>query len=531
LGYVGNKPALNYTTFAVQHFTTSATTGYTLDNAVTNENGIALFINNVRQQPGSSYAYTASGTTLTLSAATTTSDTMYCVFIGKAVQTVNPPAGSVAASQLATDAVTTVKILDTAVTGAKLNDDAISGQGALGAEPADTDEFLVSDAGVLKRVDYSYIKGITQTSFLPNAQPLVINGDMAVAQRGTSSTGITGTGYNTVDRFGVSITTAGTWTQTQEALTSGNAFADGFSTALKMDCTTADASLAAGDFCLVRYMFEGQDLQLLKKGTANAETMTVAFWVKATKTGTNIVALYDADNTRVCCGSYTISVTNTWEFKVVNIAADTSGVLDNDNAKSIYLDFGMAAGTNYTSGTLPTAWESWVAADWFVGQVNHADSTSNNFHITGVQLEVGTYTSADLPPFRHESYGDNLLRCQRYFYMVADGRLGSGGTNNSAGFVAMGYCHVGNSNYFAGGGTPCAMRTAPSMTTLAGTGYYNAYRENGADAFDSIVIYSMYQPQANFRINGTGNVSATQGTGCQILLNSASTYVALNAEL
>ena len=100
LAYIGNTPALNYTTFSVQHFTTSATTGYTLDNAVTNENGIALFINNVRQQPGSSYAYTASGTTLTLSAATTTSDTMYCVFIGKAVQTVNPGAGSVGLSQL-----------------------------------------------------------------------------------------------------------------------------------------------------------------------------------------------------------------------------------------------------------------------------------------------------------------------------------------------------------------------------------------------------------------------------------------------
>jgi hypothetical protein len=90
LGYIGNRPADSYTSFAVQHFTTSATTTYTLDNPVANENEIALFINNVRQEPGSSYAYTASGTTLTLSAATSASDTMYCVFIGKAVQTVTP---------------------------------------------------------------------------------------------------------------------------------------------------------------------------------------------------------------------------------------------------------------------------------------------------------------------------------------------------------------------------------------------------------------------------------------------------------
>ena len=110
--------------------------------------------------------------------------------------------------------------------------------------------------------------------------------------------------------------------------------------------------------------------------------------------------------------------------------------------------------------------------------------------------------------------------------MVADGRLAS----NSEGFVAMGYAQS-TTGYFAGGGTPCMMRTTPTMATVSGTGYYKAYRENGSDAFDSLVIYSMYQPQANFRINCTGNVSATQGTGCQIMLNSASTYVALNAEL
>ncbi len=102
MAYIGVQPADAYTSFAVQHFTTSATTGYTLDNPVANENEIALFINNVRQEPGSSYAYTASGTTLTLSAATSASDTMYCVFIGKAVQTVTPSSSSLTASMIST---------------------------------------------------------------------------------------------------------------------------------------------------------------------------------------------------------------------------------------------------------------------------------------------------------------------------------------------------------------------------------------------------------------------------------------------
>ena len=136
--YVGNIPAEKYASFEVQHFTTSATTTYSLTHAVANENDIRLVINNVIQQPGSGKAYTASGTTLTLSSATSGTDTMYCVFLGKAVQTVVPPAGS--------------------VTGSTLADDVISAQSALGAVPADTDEFLISDAGVLKKVDYSYLK-------------------------------------------------------------------------------------------------------------------------------------------------------------------------------------------------------------------------------------------------------------------------------------------------------------------------------------------------------------------------------------
>jgi len=98
MAYIGNRLADSYTSFAKQDFTTSATTSYTLDNAVTNENEIALFINFVRQEPTT--AYTASGTSLTLTSATSASDDMYCVFLGKALQTVNPPAGSVGLSQL-----------------------------------------------------------------------------------------------------------------------------------------------------------------------------------------------------------------------------------------------------------------------------------------------------------------------------------------------------------------------------------------------------------------------------------------------
>jgi len=106
--YLGNQPALSYTSFAKQDFTTSATTAYTLSQPVTNENEIALFINFVRQEPTT--AYTASGTSLTLTSATSASDDMYAIFLGKAVQTVNPPAGSVGASQIADGSIALGKL-------------------------------------------------------------------------------------------------------------------------------------------------------------------------------------------------------------------------------------------------------------------------------------------------------------------------------------------------------------------------------------------------------------------------------------
>ena len=102
--FIGNQPAEKYSAFTKQDFSTSATTSYTLSQSVANENEIALFINFVRQEP--TIAYTASGTSLTLTSATSASDDMYCVYLGKAVQTVNPPNGSVGSSQVASTIIT-----------------------------------------------------------------------------------------------------------------------------------------------------------------------------------------------------------------------------------------------------------------------------------------------------------------------------------------------------------------------------------------------------------------------------------------
>jgi hypothetical protein len=165
---------------------------------------------------------------------------------------------------------------------------------------------------------------------------IIINGDMSIAQRATSTASLTSTGYHASDRFKNVISSLGTWTVSQSTdVPTGQGFVNSY----KMDCTTADASPASGDYNVISQAFEGQNLQYLKKGTSSAESLTLSFWVYATKTGTNIVELYDYDNSRQISKSYTISSSNTWEKKTVTFAGDTTGAFDNDNAASLAIKF------------------------------------------------------------------------------------------------------------------------------------------------------------------------------------------------
>jgi hypothetical protein len=244
---------------------------------------------------------------------------------------------------------------------------------------------------------------------------IIINGDMSIAQRGTSASSLSGVAnsYDTCDRWIFNRSNAGTWTQSQSTdVPTGQ----GFAKSLKMDCTTADASLSTGDYLKVSQYIEGQNLQYLKKGTANAESMAVSFWVKSNKTGTYICEIFDNDNSRSISKSYTINSANTWEKKIINIPADTTGALDNDNNTSLLLTFWLAGGTDYTSGTLQTDWGSLTSSNRAVGQVNLADSTSNEWYITGVQLEAGT-TASD---FEFLPVDVNLQRCLRYYQKPSD---------------------------------------------------------------------------------------------------------------
>ena len=252
-------------------------------------------------------------------------------------------------------------------------------------------------------------------SNIVQSKNVIINGDMSIAQRGTSISGISYAGGDYIlDRFEFRNLGLGTWTVSQETdVPSGQ----GFAKSTKLDCTTADASPASGDILIYRQIVEGQNLQYLKKGTANAESLTASFWVKSNKTGTYIIELLDNDNNRNISQSYTINTANTWEKKTVTFAGDTTGAFDNDNGGSLYCHFWLGAGTDFTSGTLQTSWGSTTNTKTAVGQVNLADSTSNEFFITGIQLEAGTSAS----DFEFLPVDVNLQRCQRYYQVLAPG--------------------------------------------------------------------------------------------------------------
>ena len=237
---------------------------------------------------------------------------------------------------------------------------------------------------------------------------LIINGAMQVAQRATSVTGVTGDGYQAVDRWRTNSGSLGTFTLSQSTDAP-----DGFATSHKYDCTTADASPAAGDFLIFEQRVEAQDLQQLNYGASGAESITLSFYVKSNKTGTYIaeLALPDASSNSNNQQSYTINSANTWERKTLSYVGNTTDAINNDNGIGMNVFFWLGAGSTYSGGTLTqNTWANTSAANRAAGQVNLADSTSNEWLITGVQLELGEQGTA----FEHRSYGDELLRCQRY---------------------------------------------------------------------------------------------------------------------
>ena len=282
----------------------------------------------------------------------------------------------------------------------------------------------------------------------------LINGDMGIRQRETSVTGIGSSGYYTVDRWNTLIAgTVGTWTQTSE---NDGPSGQGFPRSLKMTCTTSNASLGSTDQLVIQQRLEGQNVQGILKGTANAQQVTVSFWVKSGTTGTYIAELQDNDNSRFASKTYTINSVNTWERKTLTFPADTSGVLDNDNGYSLSINFWLVAGSDFTSGSLQSGWQTTTAnrAASSPAQVNLSAGQvagTNYWQITGVQLELGvTATEFERLPITTAT-----LLCQRYFFKL---------TQDNAGQFTWAFGAVSSSDALYLILYPVAMRATPTVT-------------------------------------------------------------------
>ena len=236
---------------------------------------------------------------------------------------------------------------------------------------------------------------------------VLVNGSMAVSQRGTSSTGQGASDLFLIDRFHLNTNgnSAGRFTVSQ-----ASDGPNGIPNSLKLACTTADTSIAASERFFIEQRLEGQDCQRFKKGTSDAEAITVSFYVKGNAAATYVVGIYDSDNSRQIGAQF--SVTTSWNRVSVTFPADTGGsALDDDNAESLSLRFYLHAGSTYTGGTLQTTWDTAVNNEQVgSGTTSIFDSTSRTFFLTGVQMEVGTLT-----PFEHRSFGDVLKQCERYY--------------------------------------------------------------------------------------------------------------------
>ena len=257
-----------------------------------------------------------------------------------------------------------------------------------------------------KAAELAALIGGTSGSSLSNRN-LIINGAMQVAQRSTSLTVGDSTEYKTLDRFAIAIngTTAGRATMSQ-ATDAPN----GFGNSMKFDVTTADTSIGASEAFGFAQRIEGQNLQQLAKGTADAKVSTLSFYAKGTAK-TYIVEVRDANSRQV---SATFDVTTSWQRFEIEIPADTTGTIANDNSTELQILWWLHAGSDYTSGTLNTSWATSTNANRMVGCDSIFDSTSNELLITGIQLEVGEQAT----PFEHRSYGDELLACMRYYQQI-----------------------------------------------------------------------------------------------------------------
>ena len=360
-----------------------------------------------------------------------------------------------------------------------------------------------------KAAELAKMGEVLTNSQIGGRRNLIINGGMQIAQRGTSqaNVGSTTSGFHTLDRFKhfSDGSSAGRLTMSQSTVSD----LPGFVNALKLDCTTADTSIDAGEYFILSHPLEGQDLQQLKKGTSSAEKVTLSFYVKGNASATYSLELNDGSR-RI---GQTFSVTTSWNRVVLTFDGDTSGAIDDDNTVGIYVNFWLHAGTAFTGGTHGTSWATVANNERAGNSTSIFDSTDRTLEITGFQMEVGSQAT----PFEHRSFGEELRLCQRY-YAISN----SGGESGEPIGVGVGYAE-NTSRFDVPWIFPTTMRAAPTITN-----------ENAISIRQQNTVSSSGLGGSNVSNTGVSlfvTASVTDQQGGKAFANGAAIGFSANAEL
>jgi hypothetical protein len=374
-----------------------------------------------------------------------------------------------------------------------------------------------------KAAELAKMGEVLTNSQIGGRRNIIINGGMNVFQR--SSSAVTGLGdgnegYVVHDRISHTVVAgAGRFT-----VTPASDGPSGFANCMQVTCTTADTSIASTELYVLQYKFEGQDIQQLKKGTSDAEKVTVSFYVKGHDSATYTCELFDVDNSRQI--SQTFNVTTSWSRVELTFNSDTTGVFNDDNGESLQLNIFLHAGSNYTGGTFTSnTWASNTNANRVSSSSNSIfESTSASFSITGLQMEVGSVAT----PFEHLSYGEQRQLCYRYYYRTPDSVAGGHGANET-------FPCVGNMDGTQTGAFmfifPVPMRAAPTAIEQSGTASDYSIRvtsDSNGTSVPSAGGFTSEKALVNLVSSGAGQ---TSGNGAFMRMEDTDAFIAFSAEL
>jgi hypothetical protein len=348
----------------------------------------------------------------------------------------------------------------------------------------------------------------------------IINGAMVIAQRSTSSA-VTGGGYFVLDRYRWSQDGSYGFTITPTISQDSSTPSSFVGNSMKFTNGTG-AAPSAGQTAVIEQYIEGFNTADLAFGTASASTVTLSFWVRASVTGTYCVSFRNSASSRSMVREYTISVANTWEYKTITIAGDTTGTwIGATNGIGLTLSFTLGSGSTYE-----TPAGTWTAG-YYVATSSQTDLTATTgatWFITGVQLEKGSTATS----FDYRAYGTELALCYRYAWNFSSALSSNG--------AFLRYLTTRNTSTTAVAGTlilPVEMRVTPTLTTTGTASNYAVIHTGGTTACSAVPAIGG-DGSSRFSVNLEASVSSglTSGQGSQLMSNNNQTsYLLFAAEL